>query len=336
MTHTTEFVSCDWGTSWLRLRRVREADGQVVAEAREPEGVKSLFSRTTPGDRIAREKIFSTFFADRLFSFLSRSGPVEGTIRVMLSGMASSSVGWRELPYARTPFSLRGTDTVIQPLEVHLANNLVARIHLISGVATEVDMMRGEETEILGLLSQPRRRLMADDGLVILPGTHSKHVRLKQGAIVSISTFMTGELFDVLLSHSLLRATTHSGNGAVPVGTTEPSFDEPAFREGVRAAESPGFARSLFRVRTRGVLSGVPALKNRSYLSGLLIGAEIMSLKSRQRFLPLLLAAAEPIGVLYEQALEELGLKASCERTTPEEIASAVVEGHRLLLQALP
>jgi len=142
--------------------------------------------------------------------------------------MASSSVGWRELPYAKTPFPLDGSGVRSDELTWSKPEWL-GPVHLISGVATACDMMRGEETEIIGLMSEASLASQRNRSLLILPGTHSKHVWIEDQSVVEFRTFMTGELFEVLGQQSLLKA---SVDAAVQVRSDSLSGpDRAAFQE---------------------------------------------------------------------------------------------------------
>src|SRR4029079_4771062 len=117
--------------------------------------------------------------------------------------------------------------------ELNVGGHRRMRIHLISGVCSETEMMRGEETEDLGLLSGGRHARIAEDGIAVLPGTHSKHVRLCHRQITGFHTYMTGELFDVLSGQSLLRASVQPTEGVPSTTLAEPAAHE-AFVAGVR------------------------------------------------------------------------------------------------------
>jgi 2-dehydro-3-deoxygalactonokinase len=124
--------------------------------------------------------------------------------------------------------------------------------------------MRGEETQLLGWLSQRPER-QAGRHVICHPGTHAKWALVEDGRIVRFVTAMTGELFAVLGKHSVLKSDA-------------PADDEAAFDEGLSAAgDGSALAARLFTARARVVGGGAPAQSTPSYLSGLLIGAEIAS-----------------------------------------------------------
>ena len=162
---------------------------------------------------------------------------------------------------------------------------------IVPGVAcrnTVSDVMRGEEVQVLGA---------GQDGLICLPGTHSKWVQVQGGRIQGFSTFMTGEVYAVLKQHSILGRMMEEG-GAQPE----------AFREGVqRSGDDGGVLHHLFGVRTRGLMGELAPAASAAYLSGLLIGHELRTFRQESFFL-----LGEPALVaLYRQAAAELGMKAS-------------------------
>jgi 2-dehydro-3-deoxygalactonokinase len=138
------------------------------------------------------------------------------------------------------------------------------------------DVIRGEETQILGLLARE-----ADfDGVVILPGTHSKWATVTGGGIADFQTYLTGEMFGLLVHHSFLR---HSVKESAAELSTQPDF-----ALGVRRTVIDGlpFLAAIFSVRARQLLDGTAPEDNLAYLSGLVIGGEI--------------AAARDTGLLWQ------------------------------------
>lgn len=326
-----DFLSCDWGTSSFRLRRVRGADGAVVREIREATGIKALHGRLPPGAGDAiRDEVFGGFLRAKLEALLAGETPAGEPLPLVISGMASSTVGWRELPYAPVPFPLDGRGVRAEALRWNKPDR-VGTTWLVSGVATAHDMMRGEETEIIGLMADPGLAAFRERCRLILPGTHSKHVRIENGAVVDWRTFMTGELFEVLGRHSLLRASVEPGLG--PAGLHFES-DRAAFRDGVRQAREAGLSGGLFRVRTRAVLGQSPPTENTWFLSGLLIGAELAGLASNAVNGPVLLAAAPGLAGPYALALEIIAGESVPWRQLPvEQVERATNAAHALLLR---
>jgi 2-dehydro-3-deoxygalactonokinase len=292
------FVSCDWGTSNFRLRLF---EGGVEGEVRTDEGVAKLAA--LPGNR-------ADAFRETLARGLERLR-APASCPVVVSGMASSSIGWKELPYATLPFSLDGRDAVWEQVD--------GRVYLISGLRSDTDVLRGEETEALGLVSQLGRE-MPFEAVFLLPGTHSKHLEVNPGGVAVFRTFMTGELFDVIARQSVLR---HSTDPAAP-------FDRAAFLEGVEESQRRPLTSALFRVRTRQVLEKKDVPSNTSFLSGLLIGTELATLKSSD--VPVIVAAGERLRASYAAAGEALGFGPRL-RAVDSELLSA--QGQRIILDRI-
>src|SRR6266487_2515059 len=226
-----DFLSCDWGTTSFRLRRVAGPDRTVIREIREPAGVKPLYEealRSGAEIEAARASVFARFLNRKVEALLAGEQTPEHNLPLVISGMASSSVGWRELPYAKTPFPLDGSGVRSQELN-WTKPEWLGPVHLISGVATACDMMRGEETEIIGLMSEASLASQRNRSLLILPGTHSKHVWIDDQSVVDFRTFMTGELFEVLGRQSLLRASIDAGARTRSDSLSDP--DRAAFHE---------------------------------------------------------------------------------------------------------
>lgn len=268
------FVACDWGTSNFRLRLV---DAKVRRELKTDEGTAKLAA--AGGDRA------SAFKAVLSAGLKALKAPP--SLPVVISGMASSTIGWKELPYAKVPFALDGRTAVWAKVE--------PRIYLVSGLRTDTEILRGEETEAIGLVALLGRE-MPFEAVFVLPGTHSKHLDVNPGGIAGFRTFMTGELFDVLSRQSVLR---HSTDPAAPV-------DKAAFLEGVEESTKRPIIGSLFRVRTRQVLDRKAAASNTSFLSGLLIGTELLTLRGSD--VAIVLAAGKSLRASYTAAADALGL----------------------------
>jgi len=314
----THLFSCDWGTSSFRLRLVDRRRGDVLGEIADANGARviasSLADQASPVDRAAA---FRRTLRNAIASLPDSERFVLAGTPVVVSGMASSSIGWLELPYARLPFAVDGSQAVCEWLTIRV-NDRELPVLLVSGLASDTEIMRGEETQLTGLLARPEFSALADDCVVVLPGTHSKHIRVRDGSAIGLHTYMTGELFQVLREHSVLRFTT---------GGDAERTDEAAFLEGVTAAREHGALRMLFRTRTRGVLGKQEGPANRDFLSGLLIGAELAELSREPGAAPILLAPGS-LGRAYETAARAVGLGGRMVLATREQIEAAVSRGH--------
>ncbi len=270
------FVAGDWGTSSLRIW-LCAADGTVLAHRQSDEGM----GRLTPDE-----------FEPALRRHLAAIPlPLPRPAPVVLCGMVGARQGWREAAYVNIPADAEAV--CAGSLAVAVAG---LDVRILPGLASRVpgaeDVIRGEETQLLGLL----RQQPGLSGVVCMPGTHSKWVRLEAGRIAAFHTAMTGELFALLRDHSVLR---HSM--ATPASATTSD----AFARAVRRslARPDQLIASLFEVRAAALLNG--ATDGADVLSGLLIGAEIAACAAWAG--PVTLVAAGPLGESYRRALTLAG-----------------------------
>lgn len=324
------FISCDWGTTSFRLRLVDRDSGSIVASYANSEGVKKLHFQLEKSASIEeRARWFGLTLNQGLEALLGQTSvSSEQIASVVISGMASASIGWKELPYEETPIDLHSARLSYEVLEYRCEQLPHSPICLLSGLSTQWDVIRGEETLLLGLVEQGA--LGPGESLVVLPGTHSKHVTIEAGVVTKFRTFMTGELFELLASHSILRDSV----------ATEAVLDKlashelpPAFIEGLEAVSEMGLGEVYFQVRARGLLNEQWSLSaGRLFLSGCLIGGELQSLVGRSG--STIIAAAEPLRSCYRNACLYLGAPA-VGLTVIEDGAMErlVVDGHLAFLR---
>lgn len=255
-----KFLSCDWGTSSFRLRLVDIKSGKVLDEAISNQGVSVTYQEWLSANRPPSERV--GFYKEILSNAIikMKSIPAVG-LPIILSGMASSSVGMQELPYMNFPFAWDTSQMPIQKFEVD--GQLAYPLYLVSGFRTGTDIMRGEETMLLGCDVD-----QATENILIFPGTHSKHVFVRQGIATDFRTYMTGEVFNMLGQKSILSNSVLKGD------------DPDAFDLGISDALKGNLLHNLFMVRTRQVLHNTSPTSNYQYLSGLLIGTELKELNN--------------------------------------------------------
>ena len=240
------YVAVDWGTSSFRLWMIDDA-GRVLGERRSAEGMMAAAK---------------TGFAAVLQSHLDAVGAADG-LPVLICGMAGARQGWVEAGYVETPARLAAILEQAVPVPGQSRD-----IRILPGIAqrdaTAPDVMRGEETQLLGALGLDA----AGDAIVCMPGTHSKWVTVEAGAVARFSTFMTGELFSVTAANTIL---SHAVAGA------DDAEDVDAFKSALSAAfEAPARAANLlFQVRSRQLLFGGTPAAARETISGTLIGMEL-------------------------------------------------------------
>ncbi|MFC6445287.1 2-dehydro-3-deoxygalactonokinase [Shinella zoogloeoides] len=275
------YVAVDWGTSSFRLWLIGQ-DGGVLAERRSAEGMT-----------VAARTGFAGVLASHLAAISAPAG-----LPVLICGMAGAKQGWVEAGYLDTPAALAAI-----PAAAVRIPGVDADIRILPGLAQRdaaaPDVMRGEETQLLGAAGE----LGSGDHLVCMPGTHSKWVRLSGGRVEGFSTFMTGELFDAIakntiLSHAIAEAGAVQGDNA-------------AFRAAVkRMVDNPALATSqLFSVRAGSLIAGLSPDDAKARLSGTLIGLEIAgALSMVAEGTPVALVVSGGLGAPYRQALAAAGL----------------------------
>lgn len=313
---TARFLSGDWGTSRLRLRLVESESLDTIAEVESDDGIGPTFRAwQEAGEPSDREGFYLRRLAPGVDRLREHSGSDPSGLMLVLSGMATATIGMREIPYVAAPFPLSGESLTTARIAPGI---LPCETLLVTGVRTDDEMMRGEETILLGLAAAG-----LTDGLVILPGTHSKHVTVRAGVLEGIRTYLTGEFFAIVRDHSVLRASLAPG----------PS-PGPAFERGVRDASSANLLHELFAFRAGSVLHGTPPEENADRLSGLLIGTELRDLATGPAAdLPIVVAAPEPLRSFYRSALDCLGLEARCRFVPDDAMARVVPLGQRAILR---
>ena len=278
------FLAVDWGTTNLRAWVVGE-DGRAGERHDFALGV----GRLAPGEAAQR-------FADTVRPKLSAQD-----LPTLMCGMIGSNLGWMSTPYLDCPANLGHLRAGLAKAEAD-----GPPIWIVPGLRCErpdggPDVMRGEETHVLGWAAADPSRIPGEH-LICHPGTHAKWVRLVDGRVERFVSSMTGELFDVLRKHSVLK-------GAWP------DDDEAAFDEGVAAAgDGNALASRLFSVRARVVGGGMPPQRMTSYLSGLLIGAEVAAvpqLLGVGRQTPVAIIGDLRLAARYLRALQVMGYDAA-------------------------
>lgn len=269
----------DWGTTRFRLWTL-DADGNVLRETRGDDGLLH-----------AKEAGFESILERHLAQV---DAPHD--LPVVICGMAGSRTGWIEAPYMSLPSGLEGIVAAAVPVPARRP------VTMLPGVARRSedapDVMRGEETKLLGLVHRGTR-----DAVVIMPGTHAKWVHIADGKLNDYRSFMTGELFALLKDKSVLAGALEGAESVDPQSA--------AFAAGVKASlETPALiSNALFTVRAGWLVHNYTPSQQLARLSGLLIGLEVAG--GRTLFGDLkqvLLLSDGMMGALYASALEIAGV----------------------------
>lgn len=320
-------LCCDWGTSSFRLRLVSTSGYKVIAEQQSAGGVAAVFSSWQAEGSRDRFDFYAAKLKSAIHQLAQTSGLDLTNIPVIVSGMASSSIGMEEIPYASVPFALDGSSVSSRIFPNF--NGPESSLTLVSGVKTHDDVMRGEEAQLIGLFNLGETSsLEKRDSLFVFPGTHSKHMRADAESIVSFKTFMTGEIFNILSEHSILKDSIAAGGDfAEPVNQT-------AFTSGVEASGSSNLLNTLFSVRTNQLFSKFSKEQNGFFLSGLLIGTELRQLAD-ESYRQLIICSGRHLYEHYKLAAKALSLAENIIFIQPELIDKATIAGQVQIFKAL-
>lgn len=262
-------LAVDWGTTNCRAYLLDGA-GRALRQTSSGLGILSVPQGAFPD-------VLSAIQRD-----LDADGPV------LIAGMAGSNRGWFEAPYVTAPATAHAIAAAA--LAVPGARNVWILPGVRMGPPHRADVMRGEETQILGA--------GMDEGALCLPGTHTKWARVSGGTIASFSTTMAGEIFQLLRKHSIL-------SGSLP---PEPSAapDTDGFLAGLAAAKQGRFLGSAFGVRPMALLDGRPPAWCEGYLSGLVIGTDVRE-AALEPGSAVTVVGADLLARLYADALRAAG-----------------------------
>ncbi|MDB4352108.1 2-dehydro-3-deoxygalactonokinase [Porticoccaceae bacterium] len=295
------FIAGDWGTTHLRLYLCQHNSSQALN-----------IVATQMGPGVSRvEGKFEQIFFDLAGQWFEDHGPMP----VILSGMVGSNIGWHAAPYidcpasaeqivaGRTGFQARGIDF-----------SIISGLRTTNPLGTP-DLMRGEELQLLGWMGAAVGLANESTGaeLVVLPGTHNKWALVRGGKIETFVTALTGELYSLLQNHSVLIANGESAD-----------FSDDIFLQGVKVAttlESGQLLQALFATRSRQVLGELSESYASSYLSGLLIGSDVVgsvALMEKQmgRISSVELIGESALSRCYQLALESVDIKAELRDAT--------------------
>ena len=299
-------IALDWGTTSARAYLL-DGTGAILRTGPAGRGILAVTQRaTTAQDRCAA---FEEEFERMCGAWLDEHPEMP----VLASGMVGSNQGWVNVPYQRLPQDLTS-----------LADALVdvpsqrGRVHIVPGLLDDGELpqvMRGEETQILGVLETTA----AVDGgngpaerVIVLPGTHTKWVRVHGVDVLDFLTSMTGEIYGLLIQHSILarlaRRTEIPDLGAFDLGV----------QTSLKTGPDGGILATLFTARTLPLTGRMAAEQVNDYISGLMIGAEVAScaegwLSTGAGTGPseVLLCGEPALCQRYQRALQQLGIGAS-------------------------
>ena len=270
------WIAVDWGTSNLRAY-IMSTNGEVLAQTKSTKGMGSL--NTDQFETVLIELI-SDYLCDDVIT------------PVIACGMVGAKQGWKEAGYISVPAAPPKSTKLTRPN----VNDPRIAVYILPGMSQSkpADVMRGEETQISGYLAQNPNF----NGSICLPGTHTKWVRISAGEVVSFRTFMTGELFNIISKHSVLRHSVGEG------------WDEEAFLESVTDGimNANILTNMLFGLRASSLLEGLHPTTATAKLSGMLIGLELAGVKEFWLGNQVVIIGGNKIMGHYQTALMQQGV----------------------------
>lgn len=280
-------LSCDWGTSNFRIQLVDVESKKILSAKTSDKGIAKVYSEwRDAGQKGDRRIAFYYQVIDEHIRNIEQELSIDlKHVAVVISGMASASIGMMELPYSNMPFSMDSSNVLVE--KVGGSGNILRDVFIISGVRTEEDVMRGEETQLIGCFEEVHSLPL---GYFIFPGTHSKHVIIENGKAVSIKTFMTGEFFDLLSQKSILASSIEKS-----------ALNIEAFKKGVAESINENILHTSFLARTNQIFDKLPKQENYHFLSGLLIGYELKQVLDSN--LSIFIVADAYLNHLYKEAV---------------------------------
>ena len=279
IAESVAWIAVDWGTSNLRIWAM-DAGNDLLAERSSDQGMGGL----NP-----------TQFEDVLLGLIEEFLMYDRVTPVICCGMVGAKQGWIEADYVGVP-NAPPNGVAATPVK---SNDPRIEVRILPGMkqVAQPDVMRGEETQIAGFLrDQPEF-----DGVLVMPGTHSKWAHISAGEIVSFQTFMTGEMYALLARQSLLK---HS----IAVAGWDDAAFENAIGEAISRPE--GVVAKLFGLRAASLLGEQSAEAARARLSGMLIGLELAATRPYWLGQNLAIVGAAEVGAVYAKALALQGLQA--------------------------
>lgn len=282
MTAALDYIAVDWGTSTLRAYAI-DLKGRIVDEVSSDKGMGKL----QPDE-----------FESTLLALIAHWLSGEHQLTIYACGMVGARGGWQEAGYEQVPFDVhRGVK--LTPV---ITKDPRMDVQIVPGLSQSApaDVMRGEETQIFGLLAA----YPDFAGTIILPGTHSKWAEIKAGQILGFKTYMTGEMFNLLSRHSVVSASL-----------SDDGWDDDAFLAGVKEAMAlpQDLTHLVFGLRAKSLLAELKPVEARAMLSGLLMGVEINSGMDHFAMGQVAIVGGETLMRIYQAAFRAFDIEPLCD-----------------------
>lgn len=226
----SKYITIDGGTTNTRIRLVSE--GKITAVKKFGVGAGKCTDDSSALRNVIKEGICE---------IIAENGIDESEICcIIASGMLTSEFGLYPLPHAIAPVGIselhETTEKVILDDISQIPFVFIRGVKIESENLSSSDMMRGEETELMGLSDK-----IDGDAVYILPGSHSKIIKTdKDGKISDFSTLLTGEMLSALSKNTILKGSFDPESAAV---------NSEYLKKGFLFCREHGINKSLFKVR---------------------------------------------------------------------------------------
>lgn len=311
-----QFFSCDWGTTSFRLRLIEAESLTIIEEEKTSQGITQTYQLWKQSEENEESRLaFYLGIISKYIKIIEKRASISLIdLPLIISGMVSSTIGMIDLSYKNIPFAVTGED--IKTHTIDATNSFQHTVLIISGVRSAEDVMRGEETKLIGCASG-----ISDykEHLYIFPGTHPKHIEVKNGKAAAFKTYMTGEFFELLSKKSILSVSVKEDKDLTQENNLQ------SFEKGVKESINSNLLHSSFLVRTNDLFKKVTPEENYYYLSGLLIGAELKDVTGENRNITIVGNAA--LAKQYTTALKVLNLQQENTLVASMDADEALIKG---------
>lgn len=317
-------LSCDWGTTSFRLRLIETETLTIIEEETAAEGIAETFQKWLQSGQTEdkRQAFYLSIISKYIDAIQKKSGISLNDLPLIISGMASSTIGIINLAYKSLPCLANGED--LEVFTIEKSESFQHNTIIISGVRTENDVLRGEETKLIGCASD-----LPDSNhhLFIFPGTHPKHIEVVNGYATAFKTYMTGEFFDLLSNKSILSVSVKKSD------SFEIESNKQSFSRGVNDSRNSNLLHSCFLVRTNDLFKRNSAEENYFYLSGLLIGSELNDLTNKIQNITIVGNAV--LNAQYTTAIRILNIAEKGALTQSADADKALIKGQIIIYEQL-
>ncbi len=268
-------ITIDTGTTNTRVCAWQ--DTRLLAEAARPVGVRdtAISGSTETLMRGVSEAVQDALSQARI--------PAGEKVVYLSAGMITSNVGLCEIPHLLAP---AGLDELAQGMvSAHLPAITDEPVWFVPGIrnhnapvtldnAEQMDMMRGEETEAIGVLASLD---IAGPALIILPGSHSKFVKIDaQNRIEGCVTTIGGEMLDVITRHTILASSLNLQFAS--------EIDAPSLMQGANQCLTTGLSRTCFSVRVLDMFGELTLNQKANVLLGAVLQDDLQAVKNSKAF----------------------------------------------------